>query len=234
MNVPSGGSRCFQDLLQLWNVKWSYALSERWVPREQSWICWSKVKLNKDTKSGFFCVFLHTPSLISTFNKLLLFLIIITPLLPNQPNKMNKDNEKEHCTERLALQDWLLVLNKETELKLFLKLCLGCQPSSENQASEAKAAGANKWKGKTWMLRRGLHLDRAVFFIVDQSLSLHFMVVYCDLHHATDILWDSPLRAFWISGNLLMTLKKDFRSSVAESLEALSGCNFYVQDWRPQ
>lgn len=80
------------------------------------------------------------------------------------------------------------------------------------------------------MLRRGLHLDRAVFFIVDQSLSLHFMVVYCDLYHATDILWDSPLRAFWISGNLLMTLKKDFRSSVAESLEDLSGCNFYVQD----
>lgn len=53
----------------------------------------------------FVCFFLHTPSLISTFHKLLLFLIIITALLPNQPNKMNKDNEKEHCTERLALQD---------------------------------------------------------------------------------------------------------------------------------
>lgn len=205
-----------------------------WVPREQSWICWSKVKLDKYARSGFCLLFPTHTSTDLNVSQTTYFLNKNYPP-PSKPTKQNKQKITKkitalnilHC--RIHCGSWIKNLNWN-----FLKLCLGGLHSSENQASEAKASGANKWKGKTWMLRRGLHLDGAMFFIIERSLSLHFMVVYCDLHHATDILWDSPLRAFWVSGNLLMTLKKYFRSSVAESLEAISSYSFYVQDWKPQ
>lgn len=53
-------------------------------------------------------------------------------------------------------------------------------------------------------------------------------MVYCDLYHVTDILWNFPPSAFQISQNLLIALSMDHRFSVVESLQGMSNVTIFV------
>lgn len=53
-------------------------------------------------------------------------------------------------------------------------------------------------------------------------------MVYCDLYHVTDVLWNSPSSAFQISQNLLILLSVDHSLSVAESLQGMSNGTIFM------